>query len=212
MPKHGLIGYWQGNGNADDSSKIGNNGSFSGSYVPGHRPHHEAFDLSTGAVSVPNIETYDLQKYRGWTVGFWFDTNGMVLGNNNGTFLGSDGGGGCNSKWFVDYGYSPDPSNTFVLHLNKPNCADEKFLQSESVTIPSGWNQLTVVREQKQVAFYLNGQSVGVAAYSKGTPYPGAPLSFGALEQCCNYYGWMDDVVLYDRALTAQEVQELATP
>jgi hypothetical protein len=79
------------------------------------------------------------------------------------------------------------------------------------VTIPSGWNQLTVVREPDKVAFYLNGQSIGTAKYSGITPYPSAPLSFGALESCCNYYGWMDDVVLYNRALTATEIEQLVS-
>jgi hypothetical protein len=211
VPPKGLIGYWQGNGNADDSSTLGNNGSFSGSYAKGHKRHTKAFDLSTRSVSVPNITAYDLQKYKGWTVGFWFNTNGQNLQNNNATFLGDDDGSGCQNKWFVDYGYAPGPVNAFVLHLNTPDCLDV-FLQSDAVSIPSGWNQLTVVRHASDVVFYLNGQSIGTVPYAGITPYPSAPLSFGALEPCCNYSGLINDVVLYRRALTATQVQKLATP
>ncbi|MSU65827.1 MAG: hypothetical protein EXS38_06950 [Opitutus sp.] len=31
VPTSGLVGYWAGNGNANDSSSLANNGSFSGS-------------------------------------------------------------------------------------------------------------------------------------------------------------------------------------
>lgn len=210
MPKHGLIGFWKGDGNADDSSRFHNNGSYSGSYVQGHLGNNEAFDLSTGSVSVPNISAYNLQKYKGWTVGFWFNTNGVSLNGGDGTFLGDDDGSGCTNKWFVDYDYN-GPPNTFVLHLNDTSCLDE-FLHSRAVTIKSGWNQLAVVKDVDKVAFYLNGRSIGTAKYKGITPYPSAPLSFGALESCCNYYGWMDYVVLYNRALTAAEVEQLSRP
>jgi hypothetical protein len=35
VPLSGLVGYWTGDGNANDSSTTANNGTFTGSYAPG---------------------------------------------------------------------------------------------------------------------------------------------------------------------------------
>lgn len=200
----GLIGYWTGNGNAYDTSSIDNNGSFGGSYAAGDFGQ-EAFNLSTGTVEISDIPAYSFQDYPGWTVGFWFE-------GNPGTFLGQDDGPGELPKWFIDYGYAnPGPGNTFIEHINNYGSNPRVFLPSDPEVFPSGWNQLTVVNGGGQVTFYLNGQNIGSDAYGGGFPDPGANLSFGYLEPCCQYSGLMQDVGLWDRALSPGEVALLAS-
>jgi hypothetical protein len=217
IPTAGLIGYWTGNGTAADSSPIGNNGSFGGNYVPG-APGGKAFDLATGKVVVPDNPVYDFHSYSGWTVGFWFNTNRIPISSQNGTsnrtFLGQDDGSGFRPKWLIDYGSTVfGPNNDFVLHLNDFN-QERIFIESDPVTIPSGWNQLTVTVDNNSslVDFYLNGLSIGAADLPGYVLQPSAPLIFGAAEPGLSYSGLLNNVAIYDRALTPQEVSELANP
>ncbi|HVT12368.1 MAG TPA: LamG-like jellyroll fold domain-containing protein [Fimbriimonadaceae bacterium] len=207
LPLDGLIGYWPGYGSARDYSPVGNDGSFGGQYVMG-APGGRAFDLSTDLVTIPASPIYNLRSYPGWTVGFWFNTNGIQLGNNGFVFLGQDNGSGYRPKWFIDYGYTVyGPNSSFVWHVNDNN-QERIFLQSQPVTLPTGWNQLTVVTDNigGTVAFYLNGQSIGVDSLPNYVLQTGAPLIFGYAEPGLGYRGLLNNVVLYDRALTAYEV------
>jgi hypothetical protein len=216
IPMNGLIGYWTGDNTAADSSPVGNNGSFGGGYVPGGPGGGAAFNLATGKVIIPDNPAYDFQSYAGWTVGFWFNTNGIPISSNNGTsnrtFLGQDNGSGFRPKWLIDYGSTVfGPNNSFVLHFNDFN-QERIFLLSDPVTIPTGWNQLTVVVDNSAstVGFYFNGTSVGTIGMPAYVLQPTAPLEFGAAEPGLSYSGLMNNVTIYDRSLSSQEVSQLA--
>ena len=198
----GLIGYWAADASATDSSSTGNNGVFGGSYVPG--VSGQAFDLSTGTVRIPDSLAYSFQNYPGWTVAFWFN-------GSQGTFLGQDVGSGEQPKWFIDYGYaSPGPSNTFIEHFNNFGSSPRVFLPSDPLVFPTGWNHLAVVNGGGAVSFYLNGNSIGTAAFGDAFPDPAADLVFGFAEPCCQYNGLLDEIVLLNRAITSEEARQLA--
>lgn len=210
FPTEGLIGYWSGNRTAADSSPIGNHGSFGGSYVAGRSGGDAAFDLATAKVTIPDNPAYDFHSYPGWTVGFWFNTNGLPVDPNHDTFLGQDNGSGFKPKWFIDYGYTVfGPNNSFVWHVNDFN-TERIFLLSDPVTLPLGWNQLTVVVDTSAVDFYLNGLPIGVAALPSYVLQPSAPLVFGQAESL-NFNGLMNDVAIFGRALSAPEVAALVS-
>lgn len=122
-------------------------------------------------------------------------------------FIGQDEGNGTRNKWFIGYNYVyPD---TFVFHTNGTSY---EFLTSNAVSIPtSGWNQVTLVKSGTNYAFYLNGDPIGSVTGNVSIPDPNAPLIFGAAESNFFFNGLMEDVVLYDRALSPAEVDELAT-
>jgi hypothetical protein len=212
-PTNGLIGFWTGNDTATDSSMVGNNGTFGGSYTPGcPGGGGAAFNLATGYVYIPNDSVYDnFQRYPGWTVGFWFNANGTA---GPYFFLGQDNGSGYQPKWFVDYGYTVyGPLSAFVWHVNDYN-TERIFLSSSTVSpFPNGWNHLTVVTNNSStsVAFYLNGVPIGGYVLGGAPGYvleTTAPLIFGEMEGF-TYHGLMCDVALYDRALSPQEVVSL---
>ena len=213
-----LIGYWNADGSASDSSPNHNDGSFGGSYVSGRPGADQAFNLATGTVRISDIPAYTFQNYTGpnytgWTVGFWFNNNGIprfsTNGNSNRSFLGQDNGSGFQDKWFIDYGSTVfGPNNSFSLHLNNP-AQLRLWILSDPVAEPTGWNQLTIVRDHTTVNFYLNGTSIGSAGYGGTIPDPSADLVFGTQESCCTYRGLLDDIVIYNNALSAQEVLTL---
>ncbi len=201
---NGLIGYWAADNNANDSSPTANNGTFTGSYASG--VVGSAFDLSTGVVHIPDVAAYSLGS--AFTVGFWFNTNDLPAANV--AFMGQDTGGGNLPKWIVEYGYScGGQHNCMELHMNGPG--GSVFLDSNAVTLPTGWNQFTLVRNGNTFSFYLNGQNIGNASSSYVFPDPTADLLLGEAEPAFNNFrGLMDDIVIYNRGLSATEVQQLA--
>ena len=202
-----LIGYWAADGTAADSSVLQNNGVFNGSYASGRPGAGQAFDLSSGKVNISDIPAYSFQNYSGWSVGFWFNTNGIGLNNSNGTFLGQDVSAGEAPKWFIDWGYAN--SNAFEIHLNNYGSNPRVFLPSQPTAVPTGWHQLTVVRSPGQFEFYFDGASIGTQIYNGIIPDPAANLVFGFSEPCCQYGGLLDDVVIFSNALSASEVAAL---
>lgn len=214
IPLDGLVGHWTGNGNALDTSLVGNNGSFSGSYAPGAPHGGQAFNLASGKVVIPDNPAYNFQRYDGWSVGFWFNPNGSSL--FNAVFLGQDNGSGYRPKWFVDWGYTVFGNNDgFNFHVNDFN-QERIFVTSQSAPAATlnGWNQLTITIDNLhsgRVDFYLNGNDIGTAYMGNYVLQPTAPLVLGFAEGF-TYNGLMSDVVLYDRVLTADEAKQLAVP
>ncbi len=201
IPTNGLVGYWTGNGNANDSSTTGNNGSFSGSYVAGINGD-QAFDLSTGNVTIPYDTAYSFTN--SFSVGFNFNVNG----NPQGVYAGIDDGGGEQNKWFIDYGYLNPGS--FEIHFNSPSLGPV-FIPSNPVSLSSNvWYQFSMVNDSGNISFYLNGTNIGNSVFSGVLPIPTAPLTLGFAEGGINYYGLLSNVVLYNRALSVSEVQSLA--
>ena len=121
-------------------------------------------------------------------------------------FLGQDNGGGTQNKWFVDYGYFT--SGSFDFHENGSTYG---FLSSDAASPASAtWNNLAVVKDGSLYSFYLNGSGIGSQTLSGTFPQPTAPFTIGYAEPGLGYNGLIDDVALYNRALSASEVQELA--
>jgi hypothetical protein len=193
-----LIGYWTGNGNANDSSATGNNGSFSGSYAAGI--NGQSFNLATGSVTIPNNTAYG-NLGSGFSAGFRFNFNGISASAWD--IIGQDVGPGGNPKWVVFYDYT---TPGFELHINGPSTA---FLTANAVPITPGWHQFTVTDSGGNYNFYLDGSNIGSTSFGGAFPAPSAPLEFGFADGGAPFPGLLEDVVLYNVALTPGEVSAL---
>ena len=198
---NGLIGLWTADGNAYDTSVTGNNGSFAGAYAAGISG--SAFNLSTGSVTVPDNAVYNFGS-GDFSVGFWFNFNGAS--QNQVAFLGQDEGPNVVNKWFIDYNLTH--AGAFGFHTNGSILG---YAASSTIALPSsGWSQFTLVKNGTTYSFFLDGTSVGSATGNATIPDPNAPLTLGFAEGTLAYAGLMDNVVIYDRALTQSDVQTLA--
>lgn len=199
---NGLIGYWAADGNVTDSSPTANNGTFLGTYAAGHSG--QAFDLSATTVSVPDNAAYNFGT-GDFSVGFWFNYNGLSQGIP--AFVSQDNGGGPNDKWIVFYNYA---SSAFSLHVN--GSVNGNYASTTQSFSSSDWQQLTLTKTGTAYEFFLNGISIGTTIGNVTLPNPTSPLTFGGAEGNFRFTGLLDDVVLYDRALTSSEVGVLAEP
>lgn len=196
----GLIGHWAGDGNANDSSPTANHGTFSGAYTSG--VFGNAFDLSGPDVFIPDAAAYSFGP--DFSLSLWFNSNGT----GGGTFIAQDTGGGSLPKWFLNHGYN-NP-NRFLFHIN--GAASATLLSNETV-LPAGWNHLAMVKDNDSYSFYLNGSGIGSQTSAAAFPNPSVPIAFGFAEPLVpSFNGFIDEVAIYNRALSGGEVATLATP
>ena len=83
---------------------------------------------------------------------------------------------------------------------------------------PNEWNHYVVVHSAPGLSLYINGENVGFSGYSTFEFLSQIPFQIGRLgptPACCgitstwNFSGDLDDLRVYNRALTAQEVSQL---
>lgn len=207
---NGLVGYYSfDDGTVSDSSRYGNDGVVVGSDVTleigdGVLGPCMRF-LGAGRIQVEDTAT--LQKTGAGAIQVWFKTQddsqrGVLITKANWT------------------------ENVFPYHVETLDNEISLFFQNNwsdkglGITdlADSGWNQLVVSMEGETATIYYNGQFKATKNGSNGifNPDSGADLSIGGWMAWGNpdglarlYNGLLDEVGVWDRALSAAEVAAL---
>jgi len=203
VPTNGLVGYWPFNGNANDESGNGNNGTVNGATLTSDRDGNENSSYSFDGNSFIQIDNFDsIIGNTPFTVSFWTNPNQ----NNNGWSLAfglSENGQGFsagNRHWGNEnfgaqiWKYDVHPSALTTINFNV-------------------WTNITIVYNNNTIKAYNNGTLVAtqVVSYvttnlSEGVLNFGKQISFNEF-----YSGFLDDIGIWDRALTEQEIANLYT-
>ena len=201
--KSGLVGYWTFDGKdlntgaALDASGQGNHGalvnmSTSTSRVPGKLGQALKFDGVDDKVSFTSTNYGTTHSVSYW-INYKDTGDGVVIGGGNGVYAT----------------YISDPTTSGLMYYSVEGA------QSSLVSVAHGglksgqWNYLTVVRDGTSVSFYKNGFQIGT---TQTLPFNNALFlsTFGSYS-INTYFTTMvlDDVRIYNRALSAAEVQQL---
>jgi hypothetical protein len=217
VPTNGLVGYWPFNENANDESGNGNNGTVNGATLTtdrfGNVGKAYSFDgvndwielnllpainnsnelavsvwvKSTGTNSNTNCSVGCAQYYfsRGYDGG-----NGFNISTNQGNtpyFAGGVNGGFNGGQW------AQDPNNTLIPH--------------------SQWNHLLMNYDGINIKLYVNGSLVGTTPYTTNVGVGNTTNAVFGRQFVPNYpyyaVGSIDDGVIWNRALTQQEISDL---
>lgn len=232
----GLIGYWSFEGNYEDQSGKGNNAKANGDsslikFVPGVNGgqsvelDNETTDTQYLSVPAPPGGTFDTPNQ---TVLIWARSTGTPTVGNWQNILDRA------SIWYIDTLYS-DVSGDTKLDLvcriytpSTPAAGGSGQLTSSSAgppvyIAPGAWSFVGFTYDGKVMTTYIDGKPVKKANYSGGIgptadtpPVSDAPtgnydLFWGAWrgEPGYSIQGNVDDTVIYNRALTADEVKAL---
>lgn len=200
----GLVGYWAFNEGAGtlamDSSGQNNTGTISGAaWTDGKRGKALSFNGSSDFISVGNIN--ESQSY---TFGGWFKTTAVSPNDNIGhriiTVLRMSGG----SKICIGL----RNNKAWVMWLNSSGAWDE--LQSSASFNNGYWHHITATTDGTNFVLYVNGVQVNsksstfTALTYAGSDYIGQGAGSGGY-----FNGQLDDVRIYNRALSATEVAAL---
>ncbi len=216
VPTNGLVGWWPFNGNANDESGNGNNGTVNGA------------TLTTDRFGVAN-------KAYSFDGGDWIELNLLPAINNSnelavsvwvkstGTNSNTNCSVGC-VQYYFSRGY--DGGNGFNIFTNQGNTpyfyggvnggfAGGQGVQDPNLTsIPhTQWNHLLINYDGANIKFYVNGSLVGSAAYTTNVGVGNTTNAVFGRQFVPNYpyftVGKIDDGAIWNRALTQQEITAL---
>ena len=223
VPTNGLVGYWPFNGNANDESGNGNNGVVNGATLTSDRFGNVGSSYSFNGLN-NHIEVPDANNLRlsntDFTISIWVYHNSL---NSNSNCYLSKRSITQNSSGYI-FLSSNQVQNKYQFTVSN-GCDPTAY--SDSIARIGFWKNIIVsykLAEQK-IYFYQDGvltnSTVGVNCNFQSTggiPYPSSannnPLIFGEDNGLINPYwlnGKLDDIAIYNRALTPLEITQLYT-
>ena len=215
VPTNGLVGYWPFNGNANDESGNGNNGTVNGATLTtdrfGNANSAYSFDGVNDWIEVSNSPGLTLTG--DVTLSAWVKTNGSN-GQNYQTIISKR-----ETYWTWEYMMSLS-YHSGIIHENKMltsralGAGNQEQAWTELNYLPAVWEFWTVAYSQGQVRLYKNGVLDHVETFSMIPNPQNCPLLFGRNTLADNseqFFGSIDDISIYNRVLTPQEITNLYT-
>jgi hypothetical protein len=207
VPTNGLVGYWPFNGNANDESGNGNNGTVNGATLTtdrfGNSDRAYSFD---GVDDFIQVQTPSLSN--AITISFWaFDEGGYPNSYSlNPRYVSSEF---CNGGFALVNNVNT-PGGIFFTR-NRGNTSTEMFA---SLSPTYQINQyITFTYDGINGKFYLNGNLINTVANS-GSISQSANMFFGKSgcvfgQTIDAFKGKLDEIGVWNRALTQQEITNL---
>lgn len=206
--KSGLVAYFPFNGNANDASGNGNNGTVIEAALTSNRfgKSNSAFYFSSINCS-PRIEaivnTTSITK--ALTISIWVKQvgNGCALSPRILDFASSPIDGPGQLQWMFSY------QNSWSVAQQKSNGTD-----INSAIFPTGpnvWTHLVYVNDGITCRFYQDGRLVGTTPNGNGNPILARDLTIGRMNHPAYdaFNGNLDDLGVWNRALSEEEVKYL---
>ena len=231
VPTNGLVSWWPFNGNANDESGNGNNGTVNGAALTSDRNgqsssaynfnvNNWSFGSGGDNIYIPYSPTFNFPDF---TISTWvkrtsagssISPQGLTIirrfqygyNNPNGESWVLEVGHGTSSSGSILYGtvieQSPSPSPSFYSQSNQ--------------TVPlNQWCNILMTYSQNTINLYINNQLVGTASDPSITinTIGNSGISIGLSEQANGQWapfdGSIDDIGIWNRALTQQEISTL---
>ena len=202
----GLVGWWPGEGNANDVTG-NNNGTLVNDvdFAPGEVGQAFSFDGANGYVSIPDSPLLD-SLTTSITIELWLKTDQVT---SDWTGIVTKG----NSAWRLQ---ATPGANTvdFTVSVSAGDLTGSRSINDGQ------WHHVAGVYDGTNMFLYVDG-TLDVSMPATGLiPQNSDPLAIGANVQAyvppcgCNepgyfFNGLIDEVSIYNRALTAQEIQAI---
>ena len=219
MPTSGLVGWWKldegtGSTTAADSSGNANNGTLTNmdsatDWVTGRLSDALDFDGVNDYVSIPNNNA-SLRFTGNGTISTWVKMDSL----SSGYIFEKQSDAGTN-EWGMFLAMTAD-GRPWVAVVHTDGVAHQHSLYSTTAIQTGQWVHIAGVWNSPNLEIYINGvladiQNIGTGTLRTGTTNPsiiGAAKDVPTIMDPFN--GQIDDVRLYNRALTSEEIATLA--
>ena len=205
---NGLVACYPFTGNANDESGNANNGTVFNATLTTDRfnkPNRAYFFNGTNAyITAPNSTTLS-SPVAAITIAFWADIQGWVLqnGENYASVISKS-----NSTANCAYRFSITPTGVSVIHNNRI----WPYYPGGMSNVQNNWNHYVVTTNGNLLKVYKDGILIGSSTTSSNFTFNNSnPLQIGRdFPGILDYYrGKIDDIRLYNRALSDAEVSQL---
>lgn len=219
VPTSGLVGWWPFNGNANDQSGNGLNGVVTAATLAADRNNVPNAAYYFNGVNGTKIQVADnsLMHSGNYTVSAWEYVTDPTIYNN----IISKRIASTSTNSYILY----EPTKTSCTLCNLPyqpfeiassigGTQRKTYLTSNTLdsVMNNTWNMITGSYDGSTLKFYINGQLVRTLAITGPVNYSTDPLYFGTTGSAGqNFKGNIDDIGIWNRALSASEILGLYT-
>jgi gliding motility-associated-like protein len=219
IPNDGLVGYWPFNGNANDESGNGNNGTVTGATLTtdrfGNTGKAYYFDGINDKIDVPNSSTLNFSSDK-LSISFWINVPIYPTSGEHVLINKQSGNGPLTSGFQIELS-SPDGNRLQYRYADAGNGGGWAVLTIpySNLSMTGTWFHVVTTTSTGFDKLYING--ILVASNSTQHNYHLGSnteiLRFGGASPSIigNWYysGNMDDIRIYNRALNEIEIQAL---
>jgi len=213
VPQNGLVGWWPFNGNANDESGNGNNGTVNGATLTtdrfGNNAQAYAYDGIDDRIEIAHNQTLNCSTV---SISVWFNTNNFLASNGFGPHLLSKREtSGWGNSFQMNVGLNQAQNSCWADWSISGNGG---IYYSNSTILNTGnWFNLVYTHDGTNVKLFLNGALVQTIVSPGLLTFNTLPLWFGARPNAGNNSNWfngkLDDIGIWNRALTECEIQDL---
>jgi hypothetical protein len=204
----GLVAYYPFNGNADDESENGNDGTVYGATLAVDR-----FGNTESAYSFDGED--DGIKIFGNVIQGSIFTTSMWVKTADTAYALISGANSINDNEYLLYVDHYLDSNLEIYYHS--GLGDENRYVTEIKPSDNTWHMITVTSGPDKTSFYVDGVLSDSTTFGVGADLLVESLWIGKEQDCIDgcwadgqqYYGVLDDIRIYNRALSEAEIQEL---
>jgi hypothetical protein len=222
VPKDGLVGWWPFNGNANDESGNGNDGTVSGATLTNDRNGkiNSAYNFqgTSNEIIISKSQTLIQSSF---SVSSWCTIDNLNPINFDATIIGQMNGGNPNErKWLFGFRKFNSESGISYYMWNTSGILQSNNYTSNWQPNQNQWYNITWV--------FDSGNSI--KTYVNGTLHSNVNVNFSTFSNLANdvlikignasdidselplqWNGKIDDIAIYNRSLTQQEITALYT-
>ncbi|WP_395655408.1 FISUMP domain-containing protein [Flavobacterium sp.] len=207
--QNGLVGYWPFNGNANDESGNGNNGTV----LPGATLTSDRNGISNSSYLFDGLDgtnkgiimPFNAPALSDFSLSIWFQVLDTVkVGQNMSQTIFSTSTNGAIGAAF-NHPYAPGNMMSCVMNLCYPNNPNSWTLENIN-----DWHQLTVTKNGTYYEYYIDGTLRKTLTWNE-TLFNISLLNIGAISWSSGevFAGKIDDVYVWNKTLVASEVQQI---
>jgi hypothetical protein len=209
VPSNGLVGYWPFNGNANDQTTNGNNGTVNGATLTTDRNGNANSAYSFDGISnyIQTQSTFSLVTgTASRTVSLWLKTAGNISGRQSAVVWGTQVG--CYGKFNINVSRNSGSSISLIT-----GCG---IYDNPAVVLDNNWHNIICVFDSSlglntaTARYYLDGvllnNNGNGSFFTANIDTQPGPIVFGRDGTSDILNGKLDDVAIWNRALTQQEI------
>ncbi len=208
---NGLVGYWPFNGNANDESGNGNNGTVNGATLTldSFGNSNSAYGLSTLSDNLSVTNTQPSFNNNALTVSLWlkfptqYNQSSLALVKNGIPYTN-----GFNVA--IDQNDSAYGANNYLVVFLVGNGNAVSFISNQSEL--GVWSNIVSTFDGINIKIYLNGILKATQPFNQSMNIPNNNLVFGSWDNPTTpviQTRQLDDIGIWNRALTQQEITNL---
>jgi hypothetical protein len=218
LPTNGLVGWWPFNGNANDESGNGNHGTVNGATLTADRNGNAAssyrFNSFSQVINLPELSSSFGTPTSLYSCSFWFKLSNDLPQGVDGVMFHSSTENHENifSRIGIVYG-----NKLKIYHRNNLENNEPTSLQSLA---SNTWHNVTITINHVIGSYrlFLNGLELSEMSFNFNPNYnyytPFRTWQIGGISAAASYHyfiGEIDDLAVYNRALTQEEITALYT-